>query len=229
MSKMILGRKLGMTQLFRPNGDTVAVTVVKVGPMVVVGKKSAHGKDGYSAIRVGFEDADKQVKDDDVRWRGMTQADVGVFTKVGIEVPKKHIREFRVREEQVDSFEVGQVLDHTMFAVGESVDVVGNSKGRGFTGVMKRHNFSGFNNSHGVHETHRGPGSVGASADPSRTFRGWRMAGRHGGTRVTSQNLRIVAIDVEDGLYMIQGAVPGPNGGLVEVHPAVKKTGGARP
>lgn len=229
MSKMILGRKLGMTQIFRENGDMMTVTVVKAGPMVVVQKKSSAGKDGYAAVKVGFEPATKQEKDGDVRWRGLTKADVGVFEKAGIETPMKHVREFRVNEEDLDKYEVGATVDFKLFAVNDVVDVAGTSKGRGFTGVMKRHNFAGFKASHGVHESYRGGGSVGGSADPARTFKGWRMAGQHGRSRVTVQNLRIVGVEENDGVYLIKGAVPGPNGGLVEIYPAVKKSGGARP
>ncbi|MCB9531566.1 MAG: 50S ribosomal protein L3 [Myxococcales bacterium] len=228
MSKMILGRKLGMTQIFTAEGKQVPVTVVQAGPMVVVAKKSSLGKDGYAAVKVGFEAARRQEKDGDVRYRGLTKAQVGVFASAGVE-PQRFVREFRCREAELDKFEIGQVLDHTMFAAGESVDVAGVSKGRGFTGVMKRHNFSGFGGSHGAHETHRGGGSIGTSATPSRVFRGIKMAGRSGGTRVTVQNLKIVQVIEEDGLYLIRGAVPGANGGLVEVLPAVKRAGGSRP
>lgn len=229
MSKLILGRKLGMTQVFTEDGKQIPVTVVQVGPMVVVGKKSKAGKDGYAAIKVGFEDADKQEKDGDVRWRGLTAAEVGVFTKAGIDTPKKHVREFRVEEGDLDKYEIGQVLDHTMFNAGDFVDVAGTSKGRGFTGVMKRHNFAGFKASHGVHESYRGGGSIGMSADPARTFKGTKMAGRYGGKRDAVQNLRLVSVDADDSLYLLKGAVPGANGGIVEIRPAVKKTGGARP
>ena len=227
--KMMLGRKIGMTQLYSEDGTATPVSVVKVGPMVVVGKKSKNGKDGYAAIKVGFEDADRQEKDGNVRWRGMTQADVGVFTKAGIDVPKKIVREFRVAEEDLDNYEVGQVLDHTMFNADTLVDVSGTSKGAGFAGVMKRHNFRGFKASHGVHESYRGGGSIGASAYPAKVFKGQKMAGRHGGFAVTTQNLRLVEIVEDDSLYLIKGAVPGKNGGLVEIRPAVKSIGRRNP
>jgi len=228
MSKMILGRKLGMTQIFADDGKLIPVTVVQAGPMVVVARKSKHGEDGYAAVKVGYEDARKQEKDGDVRYRGLTRAQAGVFLKLGIE-PKRFVREFRVDEGKLDSFQVGQILDASMFAEGEFIDVIGVSKGRGFTGVMKRHNFSGFKNSHGVHESHRGGGSIGTSATPSRVFPGLKMAGRHGGTRCTTQGLKIVRVIAEDSLYLIRGAVPGANGGIVEVYPSVKRTGGSRP
>ncbi len=228
MSKMILGRKIGMTQVFADSGTRVPVTVVKVGPMVVVEKKSEAGKSGYSALKLGYEDAVKQEKDGDVRWRGLTKGQIGVFETADIDVPKRVVREVRVPEGDLDNYEVGQVIDHTLFAEGEFIDVAGTSKGRGFTGVMRRHNFAGFKASHGVHESYRGGGAIGASAYPARVFRGQKMAGRHGGARVTTQNLRIHQIVGEDSVYLIAGAVPGPNGGLVEIRPAVKKTGGRR-
>ena len=230
MSKMILGRTLGMTQIFEgTDGKAISVTVVQVGPMTVIGKKSGAGKDGYAAVKVGFEDATKQTKGDSVRYRNMTRAEIGVFTAAGVEEPKKVVREFRVFEADLDKFEVGQVLDHSLFQEGELVDVAGTSKGRGFTGVMKRHNFAGFKASHGVHESYRGGGSIGMSADPSHVHRGTKMPGRHGGGRATTQNLKIVRVIAEDNLYLIKGAVPGCNGALVEVYPAVKRSGGRRP
>ncbi len=227
--KMILGRKLGMTQVYSEDGTATPVTVVQVGPMTVIGKKSKTGKDGYAAIKVGFEDADKQEKDGSVRWRGMTKADVGVFTAAGVDIPKKVVREFRIAEEDLDKYEVGQVLDHTMFNEDVLVDVSSVSKGSGFAGVMKRHNFRGFKASHGVHESYRGGGSIGASAYPAKVFKGQKMAGRHGGITCTTQNLRLVQIKADDSLYLIKGAVPGKNGALVEVRPAVKSIGRRNP
>lgn len=227
--KMMLGRKIGMTQVYDEDGTATPVSVVKVGPMVVVSKKSKTGKDGYAAIKVGFEDATKQEKDGSVRWRGLSQADVGVFTKAGIDVPKRYLREFRIAEEDLDKYEVGQVLDHTMFTADVLVDVSGVSKGAGFAGVMKRHNFRGFKASHGVHESYRGGGSIGASAYPAKVFKGQKMAGRHGGRTVTTQNLRLVQIIEDDSIYLIRGAVPGKNGALLEIRPAVKSIGRRNP
>jgi large subunit ribosomal protein L3 len=223
MGKMILGRKLGMTQVFADDGKRIPVTVVKVGPMTVIEKKSAAGKDGYAAIKVGFEDADRQEKDGNVRFRGITKAEVGVFTKAGIDAPKRIVREFRVTEAELDQYEVGQVLDHSMFQAGQFIDVEGTSKGRGFTGVMKRHNFHGFKASHGVHESYRGGGSIGTSATPSRVFKGKKMPGQHGSSRVTTQNLRLHQVLEDDSLYLIKGAVPGHNGALVAIKKAIKK------
>ncbi|TVQ95190.1 MAG: 50S ribosomal protein L3 [Deltaproteobacteria bacterium] len=224
MSRMILGRKLGMTQVFDETGRRIPVTVVKAGPMTVIERKSSADKSGYSAIKVGFEDATRQEKDDSVRWRGLTKGQVGVFEKAGIDVPKRVVREFRVREEHLDRYEPGQVVDCTLFNAGEIVDVTGRSKGKGFAGVMKRHNFRGFRATHGTHESFRGGGSIGASAWPSRVFRGKKMAGRMGDERVTVQNLRIVQVLEDDGLYLIRGAVPGGRNGLVMIRPAVKKS-----
>lgn len=223
MSRMILGRKIGMTQLFEPDGRRIPVTVVQVGPMVVVRKKSEMGRDGYAAVLVGYEDAHKQEKDGEVRWRGLSKAQVGVFTSAGIDVPKRYLREFTIEESELDNYEVGQVLGHEMFAAGDVLDVTAISRGRGFSGVMKRHNFSGFKASHGVHESYRGGGSIGASAFPSRVFPGTKMAGRYGGTITTTQNLRLVRVDADDSLYLIRGAVPGAKNGLVTIRPAVKK------
>ena len=227
--KMLLGRKIGMTQVYSEDGTATPVTVVKVGPMVVIGKKSKTGKDGYAAVKVGFEDATKQEKDGNVRWRGVNKADIGVFTNVGIDVPKKFVREFRIAEEDLDKYEVGQVLDHTMFNADTLVDVSSTSKGAGFAGVMKRHNFRGGKASHGVHESYRGGGSIGASAYPGKVFKGQKMAGRHGGRTCTTQNLRLVQIIEDDALYLIRGAVPGKNGALVEIRPAVKLIGRRNP
>lgn len=223
MSRMILGRKIGMTQVFEADGRRIPVTIVQVGPMVVVRKKSELGRDGYAAVVVGYEDAHKQEKDGDVRWRGLSKAQVGVYTAAGIDVPKRYMREFTVEEAELDRYEVGQVLDHTMFEAGIKVDVTAISRGRGFSGVMKRHNFSGFKASHGVHESYRGGGSIGASAYPSRVFPGTKMPGRYGGVITTTQNVRLVRIDADDSLYLLRGAVPGAKGGLVTISPATKK------
>jgi large subunit ribosomal protein L3 len=221
---MILGRKIGMTQVFEGNGKVVPVTVVQVGPMVVVGKVHIPERN-YWGVKVGFEAADRQEKDGNVRWRGVTKAQAGVFFKAGIETPLRHVRQFRVTEEDFARYEVGQTLDHSMFQAGSFVDVIGTSRGRGFTGVMKRYGFAGFGGSHGAHENFRGLGSIGASAYPARVFPGKRMAGQMGNCRVTIQNLRLVRIVAEDNLYLIRGAIPGANGGLVMVRKAVKKKG----
>lgn len=227
MSKLILGRKIGMTQIFDTQGKVTPVTVVKAGPMVVVAKREIAGTD-YYGIKVGFEPADKQEKGDSVRWRGVTKSQAGVFLKAGLETPHRHVREFRVTAEEFANYEVGQVIDFTAFKVDQWIDVTGTSRGRGFSGVMRRHGFGGFGSSHGAHESFRGGGSIGMSAWPSRVLKGKKMAGQFGNRRVTIQNLKIVGILEEDNCYLIKGAVPGSNGGIVMVRPAIKKTRKAR-
>lgn len=226
MNRMILGRKIGMTQIFDGNGRRISVTVVKVGPMQVVQVKSKTGKDGYNAVKVGFEAARGLTKDgvEGVRWRGITKPELGVFEKAGIETPLRIVREFHCTDARLAEYTVGQTIDHTLFTEGEILDVSATSKGKGTAGVMKRHNFSGFKSSHGVHETFRGPGSVGCRATPGRTFPGHRMAGRMGNVRTTTQNLKLVKVLADDSLYLIRGAVPGCNGTLVEIHPSLKKS-----
>lgn len=221
--KGLLGKKVGMTQVFDEAGNVIPVTVVEVGGNVVVQKKSAEGNDGYSAIKLGYGDVHKHEKDgEEPRWR-LNRPQVGVFLKAGIDAPRKHVREVRVSESDLEDYEVGQELGPDLFSVGEFVDVSGTSKGRGFTGVMKRHNFAGAKASHGVHEFFRHGGSIGASAYPARVFKGKKMAGQHGNARTTIQNLRVVKVLPEDSAILIKGAVPGPNGGIVEIRQAVKK------
>lgn len=225
MSKMILGRKLGMTQIYDPTGKRVGVTVVQVGPMTVIAKKSKHGDDGYSAVKVGFSPAARQEKDGNVRFRGINKPELGVFKSAGIENPLRVVTEFRVKESELDQYSVGQTIDHSAFAEGEFVDVVGTSKGKGFMGVMKKWHFSGFGGSHGAHETKRGPGAISSNTFPGRVFKGKKMAGHHSNRRVTIQNLRIARVLEDDGVYLVIGAVPGAIGSLVRIQPAVKKAG----
>lgn len=221
--KALLGRKVGMTQLFEEDGNVVPVTIVDVSSNVVVQKKSEAGKDGYAAIKLGFEEAHKLEKEGvEAKWR-LSKPRVGVFQKAGIEVPRRHLREFRVDEKDLGDFEVGQELGADTFNAGEFVDVTGTSKGRGFTGVMKRHNFRGTKASHGVHEYFRHGGSIGMSAYPARVLPGKKMAGQHGNARVTIQNLKVHKVLAEENLVLVKGSVPGPNGGLVMVRAAVKK------
>ncbi len=225
MSKVIVGRKVGMTQVFDADGMVTAVTVLDVSSNVVVQKKSEAGKDGYSALKLGFGLAHKFEKEgEEPKWR-LSKPRVGVFQKAGIDVPRTHLREFRIPESDLEKFEVGQELGADTFNAGDPVDVAGVSKGRGFTGVMKRHNFHGTKASHGVHEFYRHGGSIGCSAWPSRVFPGKKMAGQYGNTRVTVQNLKVHSVLPEENLVLIAGGVPGPNGGLVEVTTAIKKGG----
>lgn len=226
MARMLLGRKIGMTQIFDQNGKRIPVTVVQFQPNYVVRKKSVDGKDGYNAIQIATEGATRQEKDGQVRFRGLTRGQVGVFKAAGI-APQRFVRELRFKKAaELDAFEVGQALNADLFKVGDIIDAAGISKGRGYTGVMKRHNFGGFKMSHGVHESHRGGGSIGTSATPSRVLKGVRMAGQHGNVRVTVQNLKVVRVLEEDNAILIKGAIPGAMNSLVEITNAIKKSKG---
>lgn len=224
MTRMILGRKIGMTQIFEEDGRRIPVTVVRVDPNFVLRKKTADSSDGYDAIVLATDPAVRQEKDGQVRYRGLSSAEVGVFEKRGI-APQRVIRELRLKNgAQLANFEEGQALGVDVFQQGDIVDVAGAAKGRGFAGVMKRHNFAGMKMSHGVHESHRGGGSIGSSATPGRTYRGFKMAGQLGNHRVTIQNLRIVRVLTEDNAILIKGAIPGSTNTLVEITNAVKKS-----
>ena len=205
----LLGRKIGMTQVWDADGRLVPLTVVQVGTNVVTQVRTEE-VDGYSAIQLGFGEIDP---------RKVTKPLQGHFAKAGV-APRRHLAEVRTSEH--DSYEVGQELDASTFEAGQSVDVSGNTKGKGFAGVMKRHGFAGVSASHGAHRNHRKPGSIGACATPGRIFKGLRMAGRMGGNRRTVQNLTIQAVDTEKGLLRISGAIPGPKNGVVLVRSAVK-------
>ena len=207
--KALLGRKLGMTQVWDADGHLVPLTVVQVGTNVVTQVRTDE-VDGYSAIQLGFGEIDS---------RKVTKPLQGHFEKAGV-VPRRHLVEVRTSEH--DSYELGQELDATTFEAGEGVDVSGTTKGKGFAGVMKRHGFAGVSASHGAHRNHRKPGSIGACATPGRIFKGLRMAGRMGGNRRTVQNLTIQAVDAEKGLLLISGAIPGPKNGVVLVRSSVK-------
>ncbi|MHC4260976.1 MAG: 50S ribosomal protein L3 [Planctomycetota bacterium] len=206
---LILGRKRGMTQLFEADGTVVPVTVVEAGPCVVCQLRT-EDKDGYNAVQIGFEDIpDRLVK----------KPQAGHFSKSEI-APKRVLREERLAAAPEQS--VGDVVTVEAFDEGQLVDVVGTSKGRGFAGTIKRHGFSRGAKTHGC-MNYREPGSIGQSAYPGRVFKGQRMAGRFGGKRKTTKNARLVRIDTERNLMFVKGAVPGPNGGLVQVQTA--KTG----
>ena len=220
MMKGLIGRKVGMTQMFDAEGMRTVVTVIDVSGNVVVQKKTADSKDGYNAVKLGFGAVHKHEKEP--RWR-LSSPRVGVFAKAGIAQPRQHVREIRLEPSDLAQFEVGQELGPDLFRAGEFVDATGTSKGRGYTGVMKRHNFAGAKGSHGVHEFFRHGGSIGSSAWPSRVFAGKKMAGQYGNSRVTVQNLRVHSVLPEDGLILVKGAVPGPNGGVVMLRTAVKK------
>jgi large subunit ribosomal protein L3 len=206
----VLGEKLGMTQVWDEQNRVVPVTVVKAGPCVVTQVRTPEN-DGYSAVQIAFGAIDA---------RKVTKPQAGHFAKAGV-TPRRHVAE--IRTEDATEYTLGQELGPDTFEVGQMVDVVGTSKGKGFAGVMKRHGFHGLRASHGVQRKHRSPGSIGGCATPGRVFRGMKMAGRMGGDRQTIQNLVIQGVDIERGLLLIKGAIPGPTGGLVFVRTAVKE------
>ncbi len=208
MAKGLIGRKLGMTQIFMGGEELIPVTVVEAGPCTVVQKKTREA-DGYDAIQVGFGD---------VKPHKVNRPLKGHFRKAGVE-PRRILREFRV--DNPDEFEVGQVLKADMFQPGDLVDVTGFSKGRGFQGVIKRHGFGGGRATHGS-MFHRAPGSIGAKEHPGKVWKGKKMAGRMGARRVTVQNLQVVEVDPERNLILLRGAVPGAKNGTVLLRPAVK-------
>ena len=205
----VLGEKLGMTQVFDANNRIVPVTVVKAGPCVVTQVRSPE-KDGYAAVQIAFGQVDP---------RKVTKPEAGHFAKAGVP-PRRYLVEIRTGD--ASSYTVGQEITTGVFADGAKVDIVGTSKGKGYAGVMKRHNFKGLGAGHGVQRKHRSPGSIGACATPARVFKGTRMAGRMGAVRTTTLNLTVHAVDAERGLLLIRGAIPGPRGGMVLVRTAVK-------
>ncbi|MEF3403302.1 50S ribosomal protein L3 [Agromyces sp. NPDC056379] len=208
--KGLLGTKLGMTQVWDENNKLVPVTVIEIAPNVVTQLRTVEN-DGYEAVQIAAGAIDP---------RKVNQPATGHFAAAGV-TPRRHLTE--VRTADAASYSLGQELPvEGAFEAGQLVDVVGTSKGKGFAGVMKRHNFKGVSASHGSHRNHRKPGSIGASSTPSRVFKGMRMAGRMGGERVTVLNLRVHAVDAEKGLLLVKGAVPGARGRLVFVRNAVK-------
>ena len=210
MKKGLIGKKLGMTQLFDENGNVIPVTVVEAGPCVVSQKKTVDN-DGYNAVQIGYED---------LKASKVTKPLKGHFAKADV-APKKHLRELRL--DDCDSVNVGDILKADVFAVGDAVDVCGTSKGKGYAGVIKRHNFSRLKMSHGTGPVARHGGSIGACSSPSRVFKGRKMAGHLGTDRVTVQNLDIVKIDAENNIIAIKGAIPGPKGGVVVITDSVKQ------
>ncbi|MFM7225470.1 MAG: 50S ribosomal protein L3 [Actinomycetota bacterium] len=208
-NKGILGRKLGMTQVFDDENRVVPVTVIEAGPCRVVQIKTPE-RDGYAAVQIAYGET---------KVNRLSKPELGHLRKADA-APAKYLAELRV--DDLTGFEVGQVLAADVFAAGERVDVTGIRKGHGFSGVMKRHNFKGQGASHGNHKKHRAPGSIGACATPARVFKGLRMAGQYGNERVTTLNLTVVEGDAERNLILVKGAVPGPAGGLVFVRSAVK-------
>ena len=207
--KGILGEKLGMTQVWDENNKLVPVTVVEAGPCVVTQVRTPD-KDGYDAVQIAFGAIDP---------RKVNKPLAGHFAKAGVP-PRRHVTEIRTTD--ASTYTIGQELTAELFEAGALVDVIGVSKGHGFSGVMKRHGFGGLGAGHGVQRKHRSPGSIGACATPARVFKGLKMAGQYGAVRTTTLNLKVHSIDVERGLILIKGAVPGATGGLVLVRTAAK-------
>lgn len=236
----LLGRKVGMTQVYDETGVSIPVTVIEAGPCTVLQVRTQE-RDGYEGVQLGFDDklSDKDVEREpsqrkrsranraerghvaqlkSKRQQRLAEAGVSSPVKAGCE-PKRYVREFRIEGDD-RRFEVGEELTADVFVDSKFVDIIGTSKGRGTAGVMKRHNFQGQRASHGAKKVHRKPGGIGASTDPSRVWKGKRMAGQYGNTRVTVRNLKVVRIDAENNMLLVRGAVPGPNGGYVMVRAA---------
>lgn len=207
--KAILGRKVGMTQIFNERGEAIPVTVIEAGPCYVTQVKTLE-RDGYRAVQLGFEEAKPQ---------RLSGGEKGHLARNRLPT-LRHLREFRLRKDE--EVEEGQRILVDVFEVGDRVDVVGVSKGRGFAGVVKRHGFRGGPKTHGQSDRHRAPGSIGATTSPGRVWKGQRMAGRMGGVRVTAQNLRVELVDPERNLLAVRGSVPGARGGLVMIKQARK-------
>ena len=207
--KGLLARKMGMTQVFNPDGTLSAVTVLEAGPCVVLGLRTPE-KDGYSAVQLAYGPIDP---------RKVTKPVAGHFKAANV-TPRRHLVELRT--DALDGYEIGQELGPDVFDAGAMVDVTGTTKGKGTAGVMKRHGFHGLGAGHGTQRKHRAPGSIGACATPARVFKGVRMAGRMGHERQTTPGLTVHKIDTERGLLLIRGAIPGPKGGLVLVRTAAK-------
>ncbi len=211
MSIELLCRKLGMTQVFDENGEAVPVTVLEAGPNYVVQLKRRAGADGYSAVQLAFGERRESL---------FNKPEKGHFAKAGM-APKRHLAESRLTDEEVEGLEIGQELKVDIFEVGQRVDAIGTSKGRGHAGVVKRHGFKIKKQTHGTHEYFRHAGSIGAGAWPAKVFKGKRMSGQMGNMRVTAQNLEVVRVDAERNLLFVRGAVPGHRNGLVKVQPTV--------
>ena len=209
MKKGLIGKKIGMTQIFDEKGNVIPVTVIEAGPCAVVQKNTAEN-DGYKAVQVGFGDQKVQRVNKPMQ---------GHFAKGNV-APKKVLKEFRL--DDIDSLNVGDIIKADVFEVGEKIDVIGTSKGKGTAGAIKRWNFSRLKESHGTGPVARHAGSLGACSDPSRVYKGKKLAGHLGAERVTVQNLTVAKVDVENNLIAIKGAVPGPKGGIVVIADAKK-------
>lgn len=208
----LIGKKVGMTQVFNPNGALVGVTALEVGPCVVVQKKEVE-TDGYTAVQLGFGDKPE---------RKTNRPEAGHFKKADVS-PKRHLKEFRVSKEAASELEVGQEINASVFTAGDAIDVTSTSKGKGFTGVMKRYGFHGAKATHGVHECFRHGGSLGQNMTPGRVMKGKKMAGHQGNSTVTVQNIEIMRVFPDDNLIFVKGPIPGGRNTVLTISPAVKK------
>ena len=208
MKKGIIGKKIGMTQIFDEVGNVIPVTVIKAGPCVVAQKKTVE-TDGYNAVQLGFEE---------VKEKHLTKAEKGHFEKAGVAL-KKHLKEFRL--DDISGYNVGDVISADTFAAGDKVDVTGMTKGRGYTGAIKRWNLHMLGKTHGIGPIHRQSGSMGV-IDPARIFKNKKMAGQWGHEQVTVLNLNVAKIDAENNIIAVKGAIPGPKGGIVFIRDSVK-------
>ena len=236
MIKGILGKKVGMTQIFDEDGVVTPVTVIQAGPCWVTQIKSEQS-DGYNAIQLGFEEIGAAIDDDEKRTRAVERkmsrprrGHLGLLEStedrrrktLASPVPAlRHLREFEA--DDLSGIEEGQQITVDVFRTGEHVDIVGTSKGKGFAGTIKRHHFHRQPKTHGASDRERAPGSIGSTSTPGRVLKGLRMAGRMGGERVTAQNLEVVVVDAERNLLVVRGSVPGAKGGLVMIRPTVKR------
>ncbi len=208
----LIGKKVGMTQVFLEDGTLVPVTVIDASSCTVVAKRTPE-KDKYSALALGFGEAKE---------KSLSKARVGAFKKAGAPL-RRHVKEFRVSPDEAAKLNVGDPVKVDLFSKGQLVDVTGTTKGRGFQGVMKRWSFAGFKQSHGTHEYRRHPGAIGQRKTPGRVYPNKKMPGQYGVEQVTTQNLQVVEVDLEKGLILVKGAIPGHNDGIVYVRPAVKQ------
>jgi large subunit ribosomal protein L3 len=203
----LIGKKIGMTQVFDPDGKVVPVTVIKAGPCQIICKRTIE-KNGYEALQIGYEEKKE---------KHTTRPLQGHFKKHNSKF-YRFIREFRPAQNQnLENYKEGDLFTAGMFTTEDLVSITGKSKGRGFTGVMKRHHFSGFEQSHGVHESFRGGGSIGQCAQPSKVFKGVKMAGHHGNAQITVRNVEIIKVDADQNLIMVKGSIPGHRNGLVVI------------
>ncbi len=212
MAITIIGKKIGMTQIFDEFGNRVPVTMIQAGPCPVLRVKTKEGRDGYDAVVLGFGEA---------REKSMNKPELGVFKKLGVDATR-FIQEVRIDPSELASYPEGGVVNATLFTPGERVDVTGRTRGHGFTGVMKRHGFSGFDAGHGTHEVFRHGGSIGCRTWPGRVIKGIKMAGHQGDAQRTTLNMKVIAVLEDQNLMLIEGAVPGAPNGLVRIRKAVK-------